>query len=106
VWICKLSFDHQPRILILDSQLFAGQNDNEQNVFSWVATQPTEVFSADITPLFSTLINLDASKLDVSIPSFSDQLGYVGFGTQAFSSVGNVTFSVPKLSIDVNRFGS
>jgi hypothetical protein len=92
-----------------NSNLFAGQNAQKQNVFSWVATKPVEVFKADITPLFLSVMNLPsktAKKFGVKLPTFTTSLGYVGFGTQAFNSVGNVTFTVPKLSIDVHKYTS
>jgi hypothetical protein len=88
--------------------LFAGQNDNLQNVFSWVATEPITDFSGDISPLFNTILNLAKVKgfadLGVDIPVFSDYLGYVGFGTQAYNSEGHVTFYVPKLGMDLRSF--
>ena len=89
----------------MNSNLFAGQNDNLQNVFSWVATEPVEEFDSDISPLFNLILDLKVTKdVDVDIPAFTDFLGYVGFGTQAFNSIGNVTFWVPRLSIDVRPF--
>ena len=88
-----------------NSNLFAGQNDNLQSVFSWVATEPIEEFDSDISPLFNLILDLKVTKdVDVDIPAFTDFLGYVGFGTQAFNSIGNVTFWVPRLSIDVRPF--
>ena len=89
----------------MNSNLFAGQNDNLQSVFSWVATEPIEEFDSDISPLFNLILDLKVTKdVDVDIPAFTDFLGYVGFGTQAFNSIGNVTFWVPRLSIDVRPF--
>ena len=91
--------------LYLNSNLFAGQNDNLQNVFSWVATEPVEEFDSDISPLFNFILDPKVTKdVDIDIPAFTDFLGYVGFGTQAFNSIGNVTFWVPRLSIDVRPF--
>lgn len=90
----------------MNSDLFVGQNDNAQNVFSWMATQPVEEFHADITPLFNSILSLGSGKdLKVDIPTFADFLGYVAFGTQAYNSMGNVTFWVPSLSIDIENFG-
>ena len=88
----------------MNSDLFVGQNDNEQNVFSWVATEPITEFYTDISPLFNNI--LDLKDVDVDIPTFTDFLGYIGFGTQAYNSIGNVTFWVPRLSIDVQPFGT
>lgn len=89
------------------SNLFVGRNANSQNVFSWVATQPVGEFHSDITPLFSSILSLRGIKgLLVDIPTYTDFLGYVGFGTQAYSSIGNVTFWVPRLSIDIQKLGT
>jgi hypothetical protein len=91
----------------VNSNLFVGKNANSQNIFSWVATQPIEEFHSDITPLFNSILNLRSVKhLGVDVPTFADFLGFVGFGTQAYSSIGNVTFWVPTLSIDVQKFGT
>jgi hypothetical protein len=91
----------------VNSDLFVGQNANSQNVFSWVATQPVEEFTSDITPLFLSILNLpNVEDLGVDVPTFTDYLGYVGFGTQAYNSIGDVTFSVPRLSIDVQKYGT
>jgi len=82
-----------------------GRNDNSQNVFSWVATQPVEEFTSDISPLFLSILNLpDVEHLGVDVPTFTDYLGYVGFGTEAYNSIGNVTFSVSRLSLDVQKY--
>jgi hypothetical protein len=96
--------------LIENSDLFAGQNANvpPQNVFSWVATEPVTDFKADVSPLFNTILDLATVKgfadLNVVLPSVHDFLGYVGFGTQAFNSIGHVTFYVPTLDIDLRPF--
>ncbi|KAH0564753.1 hypothetical protein GP486_001862 [Trichoglossum hirsutum] len=89
-----------------DFRLFAGKNANDQNVFSWVATEPITEFHSDISPLFNSILALnDVENLKADTPTFTDFLGYVGFGTQAYNSVGNVTFWVPRLSMDVRKFG-
>jgi hypothetical protein len=89
-----------------NSDLFTGKNANDQNVFSWVATEPITEFDSDISPLFNNILDLEGVKgLNVDIPTFTTFLGYVGFGTQAFNSIGNVTFWVPRLSMDVRPFG-
>jgi len=88
--------------------LFAGQNDALQNVFSWVATEPITDFTGDISPLFNNILNLSSVKgfadLGVDLPAVGDYLGYVGFGTQAYNSLGHVTFWVPKLHVDLRSF--
>lgn len=92
----------------VNSNLFAGQNDNDQNVFSWVATDPVEEFYTDISPLFDFILTLNTVKgfddLLVDIPTVDTFLGYVGFGTQAYNSIGNVTFAVPRLGMDIRPF--
>jgi hypothetical protein len=88
----------------MNSDLFAGKNANNQSVFSWVSKTPVENFRADITPFFLNILNMpNKPTLHVDPPAFTDFLGYVGFGTQAFNSIGNVTFEVSRLSIDIEK---
>ena len=77
----------------MNSDLFAGKNANDQNVFSWVAAEPITEFHSDISPLFNNILDLKGVKgLKVDIPTFTDFLGYVGFGTQTYNSVGDSKF--------------
>jgi hypothetical protein len=73
-----------------------------------VATEPITDFTGDVSPLFNNILNLSSVKgfadLGVDLPSVKDYLGYVGFGTQAFNSLGHVTFWVPKLHVDLRSF--
>lgn len=96
-----------------DFDLYAGKNDNLQNVFTWVASDPNGItdFNGDISPLFNVVLNLASTaknfaELDVTLPIFGDYLGYVGFGSQTYSSIGHVTFAVPKLGIDLQPFAN
>lgn len=91
--------------------LFAGQNAAEQNVFSWLAKTEVDEFYGDISPLFDAVLQLEkitqnGDVIDMPKFGFNDFLGYVGFGTQAYNAIGDVTFSVPRLHIDVQPFGS
>jgi hypothetical protein len=110
--LCKLQLARVSSADFFKSDLFAGQNNNQQNVFSWVATNPGGLtdFKGDISPLFNIILNLATVKgfadLGVDVPIFGDFLGYVGFGTQAYNSVGHVTFFVPKLGIDLQPFAN
>lgn len=89
------------------STLYTGKNSNGQNVFSWVTTDPVTEFDSDILPLFNSILNLQGGKkLNVELPIVTDFLGYVGFGTQAYNSIGPVTFSVPRLLVELKKFGS
>jgi hypothetical protein len=87
------------------SHLFVGKNAENQSVFSWVSSRPIYEFQGDIAPLFDSIIALrEDRRIKVDIPTFSEFLGYVGFGTQAFNANDDVTFYVPRLSIDVRAF--
>jgi len=90
----------------IDFDLFVGRNTKGQNVFSWISSQPIYQFQGDITPLFDSILDLQRKKrpIGVDLPTFSEFLGYVGFGSQAFNADTNVTFYVPVLSIDVRAF--
>lgn len=81
------------------SELYTGTNSAKQNVLSWVAAETTEAFTGDIYPLITDLYTLTGDIY----PSNSDYMGIFQFGTEAFSSDKNVTFSVPKLSIDIQK---
>ncbi|EIT80508.1 concanavalin A-like lectin/glucanase domain-containing protein [Aspergillus flavus] len=78
-------------------QLYTGQNDLKQEVLTWYAANTTEKFDGDILPLITDLYTLDKGvKL-----SNTDYLGVLSLGTEAFSSHSNVTFWMPRLSIDI-----
>jgi hypothetical protein len=59
-----------------------------------VAATATNRFVGDIEPLLTELTAQNG-------PTSNDYLGYIGFGTEAYSSPTNVTFSVTELSIEV-----
>jgi len=79
------------------SELFTGANQFGQNVLTWLAESNTTRFTGDLTSL---LVNLEQYDGPVS----SDYLGYVAFGTETLHADSNVTFSVPKLKLDVEAF--
>jgi hypothetical protein len=85
--------------LLLCSELYTGTNSANQNVLSWVATEATETFTGDLYPLITDLYTLTGDIY----PSNTDYLGIFQFGTEAFSVDKNVTFSVSKLSIDIQK---
>jgi len=74
--------------------LYFGDNSIGQKVFTWVAQTNTTSMDADIAPLVNELANHGG-------PTTSDYLGYIAFGSEALYSVDNVTFAVPKLSMDM-----
>ncbi|KIW03385.1 uncharacterized protein PV09_05592 [Verruconis gallopava] len=74
--------------------LYTGTNGNGQHVWTWVATTTTNRFVGDISPLITELSAQSG-------PTGTDYLGYIGFGSEAYWSPQNVTFSVPELYIDV-----
>ncbi|ERS99624.1 uncharacterized protein SPSK_09381 [Sporothrix schenckii 1099-18] len=77
--------------------LYYGTNSLKQNVLTWLASETTDKFNGDLLPLFTKLFSLK----NANFPSASDYLGYFAFGSEAYYSTDYVTFSVPKLSIDV-----
>jgi len=78
--------------------LYAAQNGIGQNVMTWLASETTERFTNDIAPLLTQLTTMNSADF----PAASDYLGYLSFGSEAFSSNSNVTFNVPLLSIDLH----
>jgi len=59
----------------------------------------TEEFTGDVYPLIADLYTMKGDMY----PSSSDYMGILQFGTEAFSSNSNVTFAVPKFSIDIRK---
>ena len=55
------------------------------------SSNTTELFG-DIAPLIQDLANFEG-------PAEADYMGYIAFGTEALTSVADVTFSVPELRI-------
>ncbi|KAJ5125955.1 hypothetical protein N7526_008132 [Penicillium atrosanguineum] len=82
-----------------DFTLWAGNNSANQHVFTWIAADTTERFVGDINQLITDLYSLSGYLY----PSSSDYLGVFSFGTEAFYSDSNVTFWVPKFSIDITK---
>lgn len=79
------------------SDLYYGQNSLNQYVLSWVATDNTYKFKGDFAPLIQRLFEITHDNF----PTNADYLGYMGLGSEAFDAVKNVTFHVPRLSIDI-----
>ncbi|KJZ71229.1 hypothetical protein HIM_09372 [Hirsutella minnesotensis 3608] len=94
------------KTMVLDGtffDLFIGPNpgikDFTQQVLTWKARELTPTFKGDI----SELVNDVVKSNDPLYPSPSDYLGYFAFGTEAYDSPKPVTFSVPSLSIDIQK---
>ncbi|KGO71233.1 Glycoside hydrolase, family 12 [Penicillium italicum] len=77
--------------------LYAGKNDNEQYVLSWVTESILEKFTGDIYPLITDLYNLEGSEY----PAKDDYLGSLSFGTEVYSVNSNVTFWSERFKIDI-----
>lgn len=81
-----------------DFYLYYGQNQvTKQKVLSWVASKPTNTFKGSLQPLLDEIF----ASNNADYPTKKDYLGYFAFGQEAYSSTKNVTFSVPKLSVDL-----
>lgn len=79
------------------SELYYGTNNKDQNVFTWVAKETTTIFTGDLTSLITTL----TSNSSAGYPSETDYMGVFAFGSEAYYAETNVTFYVPKFSIDI-----
>ena len=66
-------------------------------MYTWVASEDTEQFTGDISPLITAL----TSKTGTRYPTTSDFMGVFGFGSEAYYADQNVTFYVPKLEVDI-----
>ncbi|KAG5916911.1 hypothetical protein E4U42_007456 [Claviceps africana] len=80
-----------------DFNLFYGTNSiTNQKVLSWVASEPANHFNGSLQPLLDEIFAFNNDDY----PQKSDYIGYFAFGQEAYSSLKNVTFSVPHLSVD------
>lgn len=79
------------------SNLYAGQNSNSQVVLTWKAQATTNDFHGDLRPFIDEIIRLGNS----TYISNDDYLGYLSFGSEAYSASKTVTFHVPLLAIQV-----
>lgn len=81
-----------------DSTLYQGKNERGTNVFSWVANSTQTAFAGEVTPLLEYLWRN-------GLISGETNIGLVSFGTEAFVSSGNVTFSASdfKLSLETGE---
>lgn len=78
----------------MTSTLYSGQNARGTIVFTWVAPSDQTSFDEDIAPLFQYLWRNDLMSADA-------QLGVVEFGSEAYHSGNNVTFSASSFSMGV-----
>lgn len=81
-------------LLTTRSDLFTGANQFGQNVLTWLASDNTTEFNANVMPLVTDLEEYTG-------PRSSDYLGYVAFGTEALYSDSNATLYVPTLEMNV-----
>lgn len=81
---------------IVNSGLYYGTNGVGQNVFTWLAAENTTSFQGDVKQLITQLSTVPGG------PTGQTYLGYFAFGSEIFYAGGNMTFSVPKLSLSVN----
>ncbi|KAI5460394.1 concanavalin A-like lectin/glucanase domain-containing protein [Mariannaea sp. PMI_226] len=77
--------------------LFTGNNSNNQVVLTWMASDTADSFNGDVYPLIEKLLKMDQADF----PTEDYYMGYMSWGSEAYSSTKNVTFNVPKLSIDL-----
>ncbi|KAK3322725.1 concanavalin A-like lectin/glucanase domain-containing protein [Apodospora peruviana] len=82
----------------VDFQLFDGRNQRGIHVLTWVAVKAVPTFSEDISPLLRYLTDNKLVSLDTKI-------GTVSFGTEAFRSGGNVTFSATDFAMGLEVDG-
>ncbi|KAK0711976.1 concanavalin A-like lectin/glucanase domain-containing protein [Lasiosphaeris hirsuta] len=74
--------------------LYHGKNHRETDVFTWLATSSEPSFAAEISPLLQYLWRN-------GLISPASYIGVVEFGTEAFHSLENVTFSASNFHMDL-----
>lgn len=78
------------------STLYSGQNSRGTSVFTWVSPSDQTSFDEDVSPLLQYLSGKGLVSADA-------RLGLVEFGSEAYHSGGNVTFSAGGFSMEVWR---
>lgn len=81
------------------SKLYYGTNQAKQKVLTWYVDEPTEKFDGDLYPLVEEILSMD----NANYPTSSYYIGYMSWGTEAYSANTTVTFDVPSLSINVEK---
>jgi len=76
--------------------LYNAANSQGQQVFTWVAQENTTQFDGDVAPLLKQLSTITGG------PTAQTYLGYFAFGSEILYATGNMTFSVPKMALEVN----
>lgn len=79
---------------IVCSTLYLGQNSRGTNVYTWVSTSDETDFDEDISPLLQYLWRKNLVSADAC-------LGLVEFGSEAFFSEDNVTFSAADFGMQI-----
>lgn len=79
--------------------LYAGTNDKEQHVLTWIAEDAAPKFNGSLLPLITGLSTANATL--TKYPTSTDYLGYFAFGSEAYYSADEVTFEVEQLSMDI-----
>ncbi|CAG7559681.1 unnamed protein product [Fusarium equiseti] len=80
-------------------KLYYDINQAKQKVLTWYVEKPAEKFDGDLWPLVEEILAMD----NADYPSASDYIGYMSWGTEAYSVNTTVTFDVPNLSINVGK---
>lgn len=85
---------HVVLLLTCSSILYQGRNKRGTNVFTWAATSNETSFAAEISPLLQYLWRN-------GLVDPSSKVGLVEFGSEAFHSRGNVTFSASGFDMEL-----
>ncbi|CRG91976.1 hypothetical protein PISL3812_09030 [Talaromyces islandicus] len=80
-----------------DFDLYYGHNSQGQTVLTYICSETTGTFNGDLQALLTRPTALTASQF----PAETDYLGHFSFGSEAFYSTKNVTFSVSNFAIDM-----
>lgn len=85
---------HLLTVNIVCSTLYSGQNSRGTIVYTWVSPANETAFDEDISPLLQYLWRKDLVSSDA-------RLGLVEFGSEAYHSASNVTFSAGDFSMGI-----
>lgn len=84
--------------MLFNSNLYIGNNSNNQTVFSWLPSSNLTSFSADISSLVRAVTEHGG-------PNTTDYLGVIQFGTEALhtNDAANVTFTAKSVAMSFTK---
>lgn len=90
----RITLQSELTVNMFCSTLYSGQNSRGTSVYTWVSPSDQTSFDEDISPLLQYLWRNELVSADA-------RLGLVEFGSEAYHSENNVTFSAGDFSMQI-----